>query len=128
MQPYSRFRRASSVWPPTQPAAWTTDRLLDGLIDNIYVYPDKLAAACFYSDYRRELPFGETAKLIENAKATRFLAYLQSVPEKVLPKHFRTGVQLPSTPPKGGRTNRTEIYFVGSVIVLVMLLPFLKKR
>lgn len=61
----------------------TRRRLLDGLIDNIYVYPDKLAAACFYSDDRRELPFEETAKLIESAKAVRSLAYLRDVPEKV---------------------------------------------
>lgn len=61
----------------------TRRSLLDGLIDNVYVYPDKLAAACFYSDDRRELPFEETAKLIENSKAVRSLAYLRDVPEMV---------------------------------------------
>ena len=61
----------------------TRRSLLDGLIDNIYVYPDKLAVACFFSDDRRELPFEETAKLIESSKAIRSLDYLQSVPEKV---------------------------------------------
>ena len=61
----------------------TRRRLLDGLVDKIYVYPDKLAIAGFYSEDRRELPFEEAAKLIERAKAIRSLAYLQNVSERV---------------------------------------------
>ena len=49
----------------------TRRKLLDGLVENIYVYPDKLAVACFYSDDRRELPFEETIKLIEDSKSFR---------------------------------------------------------
>ena len=47
----------------------TRRTLLDGLIDKIYVYPDKLAITSFYSGDRRELPFGETVELIKNRQS-----------------------------------------------------------
>ena len=34
------------------------------LVEKIYVYPDKLAVACFFSDNRRELPFKETRRIV----------------------------------------------------------------
>lgn len=46
----------------------TRRKLLDFFVDKIYVYPDKLALALYYSDDRRELPFEETEKLIDNRK------------------------------------------------------------
>ena len=52
----------------------TRRSLLDGLVDKIYVYPDKLAVTCFYSDDRRELPFDETVRLIEDRKSLQYLA------------------------------------------------------
>ena len=62
----------------------TRRKLLDGLVDKIYAYPDKLAVACFYSDDRRELPFDETVQLIENRKAIRSLANgIQYVPTEL---------------------------------------------
>ena len=47
----------------------TRRTLLNGLIDKIYVYPDKLAITSFYSDDRRELPFEETVELIKNQQS-----------------------------------------------------------
>lgn len=44
----------------------TRRKLLDSLIDKIYVYPDKLAMTFHYSDDRRELPFEETVQFIKN--------------------------------------------------------------
>ena len=44
----------------------TRRKLLEYFIDRIYVYPDKLALTVHYSDDRRELPFEETARFIEN--------------------------------------------------------------
>ena len=44
----------------------TRRTLLNGLIDKIYVYPDKLVITNYYSDDRRELPFEETVELIKN--------------------------------------------------------------
>lgn len=44
----------------------TRRRLLDVFVDKIYVYPDKLALTLHYSDDRRELPFEETARIIDN--------------------------------------------------------------
>ena len=46
----------------------TRSSLLNGLIDKIYVYPDKLAISSFYSEDRRELPFEETKQIIENQR------------------------------------------------------------
>ena len=46
----------------------TRQRLLDGLIDKIYVYPDRLVITFHYSDDRRELPFEEMRELIENSR------------------------------------------------------------
>lgn len=44
----------------------TRRRLLDVFVDKIYVYPEKLALTLHYSDDRRELPFEETARIIDN--------------------------------------------------------------
>ena len=44
----------------------TRRRLLEFLIDKIYVYPDKMVLTFYYTDERRELPFEETIQLIDN--------------------------------------------------------------
>lgn len=44
----------------------TCRRLLEFFIDKIYVYPDKMALTFYYTDDRRELPFAETERLIDN--------------------------------------------------------------
>ena len=44
----------------------TRRRLLEFFIDKIYVYPDKLALTFYYTDDRRELPFEETMRIINN--------------------------------------------------------------
>lgn len=44
----------------------TRKRMLELFVDKIYVYPDKLVMTFYYSDERREIPFAETARLIEN--------------------------------------------------------------
>lgn len=44
----------------------TRKRLLDYYVDKIYVYPDKLVITFFYTDERRELPFSEMTRLIDN--------------------------------------------------------------
>ena len=46
----------------------TRQRLLDSLIDKIYVYPDKLVITFHYSDDRRELPFEEMEQLLANSR------------------------------------------------------------
>ncbi len=46
----------------------TRQRLLDSLIDKIYVYPDKLVITFRYSDDRRELPFEEMEQLLANSR------------------------------------------------------------
>ena len=44
----------------------TRRRLLEFFIDKIYVYPDKMVLTFYYTDDRRELPFEETVRLIDN--------------------------------------------------------------
>ena len=44
----------------------TRHRLLDFFVDKIYVYPDKMVLTFYYTDDRRELPFEETVRLIDN--------------------------------------------------------------
>ncbi len=44
----------------------TRRRLLEFFIDKIYVYPDKMVLMFYYSDDRRELPFAETERFIDN--------------------------------------------------------------
>lgn len=44
----------------------TRRRLLEFFIDKIYVYPDKMVLTFYYTDERRELPFEETIRLIDN--------------------------------------------------------------
>ncbi len=46
----------------------TRRRLLEFFIDKIYVYPDKMVLTFYYTDDRRELPFEETVRLIDNRK------------------------------------------------------------
>ena len=46
----------------------TQRRLLDSLIDKIYVYPDRLVITFRYSDDRRELPFEEMEQLLANSR------------------------------------------------------------
>ena len=46
----------------------TRRRLLEFFIDKIYVYPDKMVLTFYYTDDRRELPFEETIRLIDNRK------------------------------------------------------------
>ena len=52
----------------------TRSKLLDGLIEKIYVYPDKLVISCFYMDDHRELPFEETMQLIEHKRSLKAIA------------------------------------------------------
>ena len=47
----------------------TRRKLLDLFVDKIYVYPDKLVMTFHYSDDRRELPFAETERLIDNQQS-----------------------------------------------------------
>lgn len=44
-------------------------KLLDIFVDKIYIYPDKLMMTFFYSDDRRELPFAEMERLINNQQS-----------------------------------------------------------
>lgn len=44
----------------------TRRKLLDFFVDKVYIYPDKMVLTFHYTDDRRELPFEETARLIEN--------------------------------------------------------------
>ena len=46
----------------------TRRHLLDSFIDKIYVFPDKLVITFHYTDDRRELPFEEMKRLIENSR------------------------------------------------------------
>ncbi len=46
----------------------TRRRLLDSLIDKIYVYPDRLVITFHYSDDRRELAFEEMEQLLANSR------------------------------------------------------------
>ncbi len=46
----------------------TRQHLLDGLIDKIYVYPDKLVMTFHYSSDRQELPFEEMEQLLANSR------------------------------------------------------------
>lgn len=46
----------------------TRRKLLEFFVDKIYVYPDNLVLAFHYSDDRRELPFEETAELIDTQR------------------------------------------------------------
>lgn len=56
----------SYIGDPREPE--TRDFLLRGLIDKIYVYPDKLVMTFFYSEDQRELPFEETINLVIHYK------------------------------------------------------------
>ena len=62
----------------------TRRRLLEFFIDKIYVYPDKMVLTFYYTDDRRELPFEETIRLIDNRK--KILDMMNSPrPEGVVP-------------------------------------------
>lgn len=62
----------------------TRHRLLDFFVDKIYVYPDKMVLTFYYTDDRRELPFEETIRLIDNRK--KILDMMNSPrPEGVVP-------------------------------------------
>ena len=62
----------------------TRRRLLEFFIDKIYVYPDKMVVTFYYTDDRRELPFEETIRLIDNRK--KILDMMNSPrPEGVVP-------------------------------------------
>mgnify|MGYP001068952474 FL=1 len=62
----------------------TRHRLLDFFVDKIYVYPDKMVLTFYYTDDRRELPFEETIRLIDNRQ--KILDIMNSPrPEGVVP-------------------------------------------
>ena len=62
----------------------TRHRLLDFFVDKIYIYPDKMVLTFYYTDERRELPFEETVRLIDNRK--KILDMMNSPrPEGVVP-------------------------------------------
>ena len=62
----------------------TRRRLLEFFIDKIYVYPDKMVLTFYYTDDRRELPFEETIRLIDNRQ--KILDIMNSPrPEGVVP-------------------------------------------
>ena len=62
----------------------TRRRLLEFFIDKIYVYPDKMVLTFYYTDDRRELPFEETVRLIDNRK--KIVDMMNSPrPESVVP-------------------------------------------
>ncbi len=62
----------------------TRRRLLDFFVDKIYIYPDKMVLTFYYTDDRRELPFEETIRLIDNRK--KILDIMNSPrPEGVVP-------------------------------------------
>ena len=62
----------------------TRRRLLDFFVDKIYVYPDKMVLTFYYTDDRRELPFEETIRLIDNRQ--KILDMMNSPrPEGVVP-------------------------------------------
>ena len=62
----------------------TRRRLLEFFIDKIYVYPDKMVLTFYYTDDRRELPFEETIRLIDNRQ--KILDMMNSPrPEGVVP-------------------------------------------
>ena len=62
----------------------TRRRLLDFFVDKIYIYPDKMVLTFYYTDERRELPFEETVRLIDNRK--KILDIMNSPrPEGVVP-------------------------------------------
>lgn len=62
----------------------TRRRLLDFFVDKIYVYPDKMVLTFYYTDDRRELPFEETLRLIDNRQ--KILDMMNSPrPEGVVP-------------------------------------------
>ena len=62
----------------------TRHRLLDFFVDKIYVYPDKMVLTFYYTDERRELPFEETVRLIDNRQ--KILDIMNSPrPEGVVP-------------------------------------------
>ena len=62
----------------------TRHRLLDFFVDKIYIYPDKMVLTFYYTDDRRELPFEETIRLIDNRQ--KILDIMNSPrPEGVVP-------------------------------------------
>lgn len=62
----------------------TRRRLLDFFVDKIYIYPDKMVLTFYYTDDRRELPFEETIRLIDNRQ--KILDIMNSPrPEGVVP-------------------------------------------
>lgn len=61
----------------------TRRKLLDFFVDKIYVYPDKMVLTLYYADDRRELPFEETERLIDNQQKILSLMNGQSNPENV---------------------------------------------
>lgn len=58
-------------------------KLLDIFVDKIYIYPDKLMITFFYSDDRRELPFVETERLIDNQQSILSMLNGQYDPDNV---------------------------------------------
>ena len=65
----------------------TRRRLLDSLIDKIYVYPDRLVITFHYSDDRRELPFEEMEQLLANSRTIEsMLGEYQEAPTEATAK------------------------------------------
>lgn len=58
----------------------TRCKLLDILIDKIYIYPDKMILTFFYSDDQRELNFEEVQRIIENQQ--NIFSILNSKPDR----------------------------------------------
>ena len=61
----------------------TRRKLLDFFVDKIYIYPDKMVLTFYYTDDRRELPFEETERLIDNQQKILSLMNGQSNLENV---------------------------------------------
>ena len=62
----------------------TRRKLLEFFVNKIYVYPDKMVLTFYYMDDRRELPFEETARFIDNRQ--RLLDMMNSpCPQGALP-------------------------------------------
>lgn len=55
-------------------------RLLEYLVDKIYVFEDKIVAVCYYSNDTREFMFDDIERLLENRKS--IMNILDSIPPK----------------------------------------------
>ena len=65
----------------------TRRKLLDFFVDKIYIYPDKMVLTFYYTTDRRELPFEETERLIDNQKKI-----LSLMSRRIDPKNVPAGM------------------------------------